>query len=365
MIKRSHSILRIISVEVILRSTVANFVLFLGILFSSLPYTMSAQDPSHGAPPSPSLLAIPVVPAGANSASNSDVYLINPGDSLDVYIFDVPELSRTYTVTPSGVVIVPLLTSPIQAAGLTPDQFGRAMEEAFRQSGRLKRPEIAVSLAKQSITSSVAVEGAVRNPQILSEIGRAKLVDIITQCGGLADDAGTTVTVTRSPLALRTLSVEGGIATATLTIELSRVMNVSDPASGIVVWPGDRVTVERQRTDVYYVLGEVKTPGGYSLKRGRDELTVLRALAIAGDVTSVAKKNKAMIIRKDPKAPQGRDEIKLDLESILKGHSPDPVLQADDIIFIPGSNGKKALHTLEGVPGQALGAAGASALIVH
>ena len=46
------------------------------------------------------------------------------------------------------------------------------------------------------------------------------------------------------------------------------------------------------------------------------------------------------------KAPKGREEIKVDLQSILAGHSPDPILQADDILFVPGSGGKKALHTL-------------------
>ncbi len=76
--------------------------------------------------------------------------MINPNDVLDVYVYDVPELSHTYTVSPSGVVTVPLLPTPVQAAGLTPDQFARALEEAFRQSGRLRRPEIAVSV-KQTI----------------------------------------------------------------------------------------------------------------------------------------------------------------------------------------------------------------------
>jgi polysaccharide export outer membrane protein len=294
----------------------------------------------------------------------SDEYLINPGDVLDVYVYDVPELSHTYTVSPSGAVTVPLLPTHLQAAGLTPDQFARAMEEALRQSGRLRRPEIAVSL-KQSLASSVAVQGAVKNPLILPEIGRTTLVDIFTQCGGLADDAGTTVTITRGPLALRDLAAEGGVAAPTLTIELKKAMDVSDPASTIAVWPGDRVSVERERPDVYYVLGEVKSPGGYSLKRGHEDLTVLRALALAGDATGVAKRSKAMIIRKDPKGPQGREEIDLDLKNILLGKSPDPKLQADDILFVPGSGGKKALRTLEGVPAMVVGGAGEAAIVLH
>lgn len=324
--------------------------------------TLEAQDPGpepRSGPPAP---ALPTPPSAPSPAPLSDGYSINPDDVLDIYVYDVPELSHSYTVSPSGAVTVPLLPESLQAAGLTPDQFARALEEAFRQSGRLRRPEIAVSV-KQSRTLTVTVDGAVKNPLVLSAMGQTRLVDILTQCGGLADDAGTNLTITRGPLALRDLAREGGPASPTSTVELKNVMDGSDPASRIMVWPGDRVSVER--AGVFYVLGEVKTPGGYTLKNGRDELTVLRALALAGDLTPVAKKSKAVIIRKDPKSPLGREEIKLDLQSILAGRSPDPVLQANDIIFVPGSGGKKALRAIENAPGQALGGAGAAALVVH
>jgi polysaccharide export outer membrane protein len=338
--------------------------LAMGFIVFSQHAVLKAQDPAQGVHQAPSTSALPAPPTRPSRASISNEYLINANDILDVYVYDVPELSHSYTVSPSGVINMPLLATPLQAAGLTIDQLTRAMEEAFRQSGRLLRPEIAISV-KPSPTSSVAVEGAVKNPLILAEIGRTRLIDVLTQCGGLADDAGTNATITRSPLALRSLVAEGGQAAPTLTIELKKVMDVTDPASTIEVWPGDHVSVERERPDVYYVLGEVKSPGGYTLRRGHEELTVLRALAVAGDATGVAKKSKAMIIRKDPKAPQGREEIKLDLKRILAGRSPDPVLQANDILFVPGSMGKKALHTIETAPAMIVGEAGAAAIVTH
>ncbi|MFZ0964023.1 MAG: polysaccharide biosynthesis/export family protein [Terriglobia bacterium] len=335
--------------------------LALGFIVISQQTILKAQDTVQGAKPGASAAEPPTAPDALSSAPLDD-YLINLGDELDVYVFDVPELSRTYLVNPAGTIIVPLLPKPVQAAGLTSDQIARAMEEAFRQSGRLRHPEISVSV-KQSRTRSVAVEGAVKTPQVLPMVWREKLVDAITQCGGLADDAGTYATITRGSLAMRDLALEGGPANPTLTVELNKVMDVTDPASTIEVWPGDRVSVAR--AGVFYVLGEVRSPGGYSLRNGRDQLTVLRALAMVGDATSVAKKSKAMIIRKDPKAPNGREEINLDLKSILAGRSPDPVLQADDILFVPGSGGKKALHTLTSVPATVVGGAASTAVIVH
>jgi len=336
----------------------------LGFLVISQQAILKGQEPAQGLSQGTAAPALQTPPAAPSATPTFDEYLINPGDVLDVYVYDVPELSHTYTVSPSGAITMPLLPTPVRAVGLTPDQLARGMEDAFRQSGRLNRPEIAVSV-KQSLASSVAVEGAVKNPLILPEIGRIRLVDVLTQCGGLADDAGTNVTITRSPLALRNLTAEGGQATPTLTIEWKKVMDVTDPASAIEVWPGDRVSVERERPDVYYVLGEVKSPGGYTLRKGHEELTVLRALALAGDATGVAKKSKAMIIRKDRKGPQGREEIKLDLQRILLGKSPDPKLQADDILFVPGSNGKKALRTIETAPAAIVNEAAAAAIIYH
>ena len=323
---------------------------------------LKAQDGGQVARAAPSAPAQIATPSSPSPSSISDLYLINPYDELDVYVYDVPELSHVYTVSPAGSVTVPLLLDPIPAAGLTPDQFAHSLEQAFQKSGRLRRPVIAVSV-RQSRFLAVTVDGAVRNPQVITAMSPAKLVDILTQCGGIADDAGTNVTITRGPLALRDLARQGRQEVATASTELKKALDGRDPASRIIVWPGDRVSVGR--AGVCYVLGEVRSPGGFALKNGHEELTVLRALALAGDVTSVAKKNKALILRNDPKSPNGRDQIKVDLPGILAGHTPDPVLQANDILFVPGSSSKKALRTLTGVPASALGQAGATALIVH
>ncbi len=331
--------------------------LAIGLIAISGCPILRAQDTAQGSKPSPA--ASEKQPAAATPVAPQDDQIeISPKDVLDIYVYDVPELSRSYDVSPSGMVTMPLLEQPVHAVGLTPDQFARALEEAFRQSGRLRRPEIAVSI-KQTRNSSVAVDGGIKTPQVLQVVGRTKLVDILSQCGGLADDAGSEVTVTHGPLALRDLPSEGGQATQTLTLELKKVLDGNDPASSTLVWPGDRVSVTR--AGVFYILGDVRSPGGYTLGAPHSDLTVLRALALAGDANRTAKKNKAMIIRKDPKAPNGREEIALNLKDIMSGRKPDPKLQANDILYVPSSGGKRALQTLTNVPATLA----TSAVIVH
>lgn len=273
-------------------------------------------------------------------------YVINAEDVLEVYVFDVPELSRDYTVSLAGMITVPLLPNPIQAAGLTTDQFARALEETFRQTGRLARPQVTVTI-RQSRRSEVAVEGAVKLPQVLPVIGPTKLVSIISRCGGLAEDHGSTVTVTRSALAQHNSAMESE-SSPSIIVQLKNLMDASDPVSEFDVWPGDRVVVER--AGIFYVLGEVARPGGYNLKSADEQVTVLEALAIAGDVTSIAKRNKARIIRKATGGKGGRQEIALNVNEILSGRSRDQGLQNDDILYIPSSGGKRALRSLSTIP---------------
>jgi len=67
-----------------------------------------------------------------------------------------------------------------------------------------------------------------------------------------------------------------------------------------------------------------------------------------------------MLIRKDSKAPNGRQELALNLRDILIGRSPDRILEADDILYVPSSRGKRAVRGLEAVTSTMAGAAGAA-----
>jgi protein involved in polysaccharide export with SLBB domain len=73
-------------------------------------------------------------------------------------------------------------------------------------------------------------------------------------------------------------------------------------------------------------------------------MTVIQAVALAEDLKPTAAASKAMIIRKNPAMTDGREEIAVNLTKVLKGHEHDGQLQANDILFVPESAGKKALH---------------------
>jgi protein involved in polysaccharide export with SLBB domain len=99
-----------------------------------------------------------------------------------------------------------------------------------------------------------------------------------------------------------------------------------------------------QRAGIVYVTGAVNRAGGFVLKDDREQMTVLKAIALAESLKSTAMPGKTMIIRKNPQAPGASEEIPVDLTKILSGHLPDRPLLASDILFVPDSNTKKALH---------------------
>jgi polysaccharide biosynthesis/export protein len=334
----------------------------LGWFWLASAQELQPQDPAQATKSKPNAIES-TTPNPAVSPATSHFptdYVINPEDVLDIYVYDVPELSRDYVVNAAGKIMVPLLPIPVQAAGLTPSQLAHALEENFRQSGRLARPQITVGV-KQSRRSLVNVSGAVKTPQAVPVTTRTKLVYVLSQCGGLAEDHGVTATVSRGPLARHELAQESAPVSAPVTpevtVELKKLMDPNDAISQIDVWPGDSVSVER--AGIFYVLGQINHPGGYNMRTADEQVTILQALAIAGDLTPVAKKSKAMIIRKD--ATAGRKEIPLNIANILAGRAPDPVLQNNDIVYVPSSGGKRAIRTFTSVPaGVALTAAGAA-----
>jgi polysaccharide biosynthesis/export protein len=269
---------------------------------------------------------------------------IGRGDVLDVAVFEEPQLSCECTVGPGGTIHPPLL-KPVMAEGLTPIQLGEVVANDLRLAGLMSHPQVTVTV-RSAPSSTVAVEGAVRSPQAIPVMGQTKLLTAVTQAGGLTDDAGDTATVYRGEFAMRNSVMEGEPRPQNMTADLQKLMNSGDPSQNVDLFPGDRVVVDR--AGLFYVLGEVIRPGGYNLRSAHEHVTTLEALAIAGDVTAVAKKTRAVILRKDAKSSADRTQINVDLKAVLQRRAPDQQLQANDILYVPASGRKRAFHSATG-----------------
>jgi polysaccharide export outer membrane protein len=287
--------------------------------------------------------------AEAQSQLRGADYLVSQEDVLEITVFDVPELSRDYRVNSNGMIIMPLLATPIPAGGLTLEQLAAGVSERLRTAGLVTNPQVTVSV-KESRAHAIAVVGAVRMPQTLRVLGRTTFLDVVSQAGGFTEDVGSTGIITRGEMAMRALGLVPGSdergaspgAAPTVTVDLKGLMNTGDSSLNPVVYPGDRVTV--QRAGVIYVVGAVNRPGGFTLKSEYEEMTVMKALALADNAKVTAQQDKAMILRKNLQKAGGREEIPVKLKQIMANRAPDLPLYANDILFVPDSAGKKALR---------------------
>jgi len=311
--------------------------------------TASAQDPI-----SPQAVA-PVASAGALASSASTLnlttrerYVIARDDLLDIDVVGVQELSREYRVDGDGMITLPMLSRAVMAAGSTLDQLSQSIREDLVGAGLLRDPQITVSV-KSSPWNTVVLSGAAKKPGVYPVYGHTTLLELLTEAEGLSDDAGNNAIVTRAEKPLpRTepnpAARPGGLNSRTLKVDVGRLWRNGDASLDVDLHPGDRVTVER--AGIVYVLGAVNRAGGFVLSDDQEQMTVLRAVALAGNFTRDAKPTHAVIIRKASGAPGERQEVRVDLKKVLSSHAPDQPLLASDILYVPESGVRRTLDTV-------------------
>ena len=83
-------------------------------------------------------------------------------------------------------------------------------------------------------------------------------------------------------------------------------------------------------------------PGGYVLQSHGEQITVLKAIALAHGLTGYAKANDAVIMR-DNGVSGKKDSIPVHIKQIENRKADDMAMRANDILYVPDSAGKKAL----------------------
>src|ERR1700734_3360245 len=106
---------------------------------------------------------------------------VGSGDTLHVDVFDVPELSRDLRVSETGDVSYPLIPGRIHASGLTPYQLEQKLSV----------------FVKEQNSQPVSIVGAIVKPGVIQIIRPTTLLELLADSGGIQDDAGSYVIVTR------------------------------------------------------------------------------------------------------------------------------------------------------------------------
>ncbi len=267
-------------------------------------------------------------------------YVLGPDDQVVVRAPDADEIGdKPVRIDSSGYVRLPL-AGRIQAAGLTIEQFEN--EIAARLRVYMKQPEVSVSVVEFR-SQPVSVLGCVRSPGVLQLQGQKTLVEVLSLAGGLADDAGHSVKISRRlewgrvPLPSAADDPTGGYSVG--EVSLNDIMEARNPAQNILIRPQDVISVPRG--EMVYVIGQVLKAGGYML-RERETLSALQALSLAGGLDRAAAPQNTRILRLAPGAAN-RTEIAVNLKRIMSGQAGDVPLRPEDILLVPSSAPKKAL----------------------
>jgi len=275
-------------------------------------------------------------------------YVLGPDDLISVRILQAPDLAdKPIRIDLNGFIDLPFV-GRIRAAGATVEVLRAELETKFATI--IREPQVSVNVEEYR-SQPVSVIGAVITPGVHQIRGKKTLVEVVALAGGLRQDAGNTLMLTRRkewgaiPLTSATSDPTGNFTVA--TIELKALMEAKDPAVNILVQPDDVISVPK--AEMVYVIGEVPRTGGFVLNE-RKSMSLLEALSLAGGINhGTSSPENSKILRLTPDSDT-RVEIAVNLKQVMTGKGEDVQLKPGDILFIPGSTAKRAaIRALEAV----------------
>ena len=77
------------------------------------------------------------------------------------------------------------------------------------------------------------------------------------------------------------------------------------------------------------------------MENDHQEVTTLKALSLAGGMTSTARSTQAVILRTNKETGQ-KDQLPVDLKKVVQLKGPDVALLPNDILVVPDSASKRA-----------------------
>lgn len=111
-------------------------------------------------------------------------YIIGPGDSLQVFVRDNPNLTTTVPVRPDGRISIPLVQS-MMAAGKTPDALAGDLEKVLSRYIRSPLVTVIVESFVGAYSQQVRVVGQAAKPEAVPYRSGMTLLDVMINVGGL------------------------------------------------------------------------------------------------------------------------------------------------------------------------------------
>ena len=250
-----------------------------------------------------------------------DIHL-GQGDLLTVHLYGAPDYAPPVRVSLDGSIQLPLIGA-VRIEDLTIHQAENLIAERLKAAGMYRNPQVTIQLT-ESPSQNVTVTGELHG--VIPVPGEKRLFDVLAAAGGLPPSASHTVTINRP-----------GVSQP-IVVDLGTNPMLSEQAN-VPVFAKDTVIVSR--VGAVYLLGAFKTQGAIPIQQN-SPLTLMQVAAVGGGPGFEGKYNDLRIIRS---SGLDRKVVHVDIKKVINGTEPDPVLQADDIIFLPTDPMKAAIKS--------------------
>lgn len=257
-------------------------------------------------------------------------YRLGAGDHLTVDVWSRPELSGSLVIGPDGAITLPVV-GDLRIAGM----YRSDALEAIRAHFARAYTDLVVTMRVDTYDSlRVVVLGQVSSPGELVFSAPPDLLRAIGGAGGVSEPADALSTAQPEVIAAgqsrnwRATILRG--REAVLWVDLNSLLRDGDLSLNVPLIAGDVVHVSSEAIAMFYVLGQVASPGIYPMRKGA---TMVDALAMAGGTTDDADDDGVRLLRPGAGA---RSDFDYDTYAVGRFELDMP-LQAGDVIYVPTS----------------------------
>lgn len=279
----------------------AGFVLASSSIAAAQPVTPAGPPPSDAAQPQAPRAD---EPAPADATPNVVVvdqgFALGVGDVVAVGVIGRSEFNVRARVAADGTIVLPLLGA-VKAINSTAAELAASVQTALSKGGFYSNPVVRVEVV--GVASRYAtILGNVARPGLMPLDRTYHLSDVIARAGVRPDQNSSSIVLTHADGSSKKYSID----------DLATGAGQVDP----VIAPGDKIYVPAATSEVFYINGQVRAPGPYSLGK---EITVREAIARGGGLTEMGSDRKVKIYRKNV---------------ALKGVKLDTKLEPGDIVEV-------------------------------
>jgi polysaccharide export outer membrane protein len=282
-------------------------------------------------------------------------YKIGPEDLLEISVFEDEKLNKTVRVSSQGNISLPLL-GILKVRGLTGNELEKEIRDLLAEK-YFQDPHVSVFI-REYRNQRISVIGAVEKPGVFDVTGQKTILEMLAMAGGLRgtndNEAGELLFLIRSArpedVGLKEKKDPEEQIPQTFVIDLEELLVKGNLSLNLPVAHGDVINIPI--SGKIFVGGEVKSPGGFTLKGKK--MTVSQAITLAGGLKYEANGSEAKIFRYPEKGSE-RETLSVNVYAIQKGEAEDTNLRENDIIIVPKSGVKGFLiglrDTVKGLMG--------------